>query len=122
MGIDKIRENSFYTDIDKELGELKRSNSFRQLVDVESSSGSKIVINGKSYINLNSNDYLGLASDRLLLDEFYESLKKSKSTYKSELCKFGSTSSRLLTGNHHITSLLENRISEIYSKYSENPN
>ena len=39
--------------------------------------GRDVIVNGKRMLNLSSNDYLGLASDRALREEFLRTLTKS---------------------------------------------
>ncbi len=69
--------------------------------------GKYIIDGGVRMLNLSSNDYLGLASDRALVDSFMESL------HRDELL-FSSTSSRLLTGNFQVSDRLEERLKELF--------
>ena len=69
--------------------------------------GKYIIDGGVRMLNLSSNDYLGLASDRALVDSFMESL------HRDELL-FSSTSSRLLTGNFQVSERLEERLKELF--------
>ncbi len=52
----------------QEIDELKRQGVFRPLRVLSSAQGPRAVIDGKSVINLSSNDYLGLANDPRLKD------------------------------------------------------
>lgn len=63
---------------------------------------SKIVINGKKYINFSSNDYLGLSNNLEVIKE----AKKAMDEYG-----FGATASRLLSGGTILHKKLEDRIS-----------
>ena len=54
--------------------------------------GRDVIVDGKRMLNLSSNDYLGLASDRALREEFLRTL--TPDTFLPT-----SSSSRLLTGN-----------------------
>lgn len=63
---------------------------------------SRIVINGKKYINFSSNDYLGLSNNLEVIKE----AKKAMDEYG-----FGATASRLLSGGTILHKKLEDRIS-----------
>lgn len=65
-----------------------------------------IIIDGKKYLNLSSNDYLGLAENKDLVNEFL----------KQGPYSFGSASSRLLTGSSPIYNELESYLADIYEK------
>ena len=49
--------------VEQEIDELKRQGVFRPLRVLSSPQGPRAVIDGKSVINMSSNDYLGLAND-----------------------------------------------------------
>ncbi len=63
-------------------------------------------------INLSSNDYLGLAADKDLQKEFYSGLNDGN----FDLFRCGSTSSRLLSGNHSGYELLEHDLADAYGR------
>lgn len=63
-------------------------------------------------VNLSSNDYLGLANDVSLKDEFLERYQHHADF------KFGSSSSRLLTGNFTAHEQLETTLSQAYGRES----
>lgn len=86
MEKEKIRE---------ELLKLKSENNFRSLKEF-----------GGKEINFSSNDYLGIAQDKKLLEEFY-------SKYNPKL---SSSSSRLMSGSYTEVMELEKRAEEIYKK------
>ena len=74
-------------------------------------SSGRIDVSGKTYLNLSGNDYLGLASNRELIAEFYSQLKPA-----SLLEQFGpgSSASRLMTGNSHLYEQLEEKLAGLY--------
>lgn len=63
---------------------------------------SHVIINDQTLINISSNDYLGVAADQNLQAQFLQRLNANESNIR-----FGSSSSRLLTGNSHQLELLE---------------
>jgi 8-amino-7-oxononanoate synthase len=65
----------------------------------------------EDFINLSSNDYLGINNDIVTKAEFCEKYQPSK-------LLFSSTSSRLLTGNFNENELLEDTIANSYDKES----
>ena len=71
----------------------------------------KIHYENRWLLNLSSNDYLGLASNIELRNEFLEGLT-------AEHFIAGSSSSRLLTGNYDIYNRLESRLAELYESES----
>ena len=58
-------------------------------------------------LNLSSNDYLGLAADTALRDEFMRTLSERDFL-------FSSSSSRLLTGNFTVYDELEQMLAELF--------
>ena len=71
----------------------------------------KIYYEDRWLLNLSSNDYLGLASNIELRNEFLEGLT-------AEHFIAGSSSSRLLTGNYDVYNRLESRLAELYESES----
>lgn len=71
--------------------------------DFEPYGSSHILIEGCEYINFSSNDYLGLSSNRLIM----ETAKEAIDTYG-----FGAGASRLLSGGTDLNLKLENIIAE----------
>lgn len=88
------------------LDNLELSGNMRRLSHAVHD-GKYIVEGGVRMLNLSSNDYLGLASDRALVDSFMESLHRDEFL-------FSSTSSRLLTGNFQVSDRLEERLKELF--------
>lgn len=95
---------------DEEIKKLVEKDNFRQIHNIEEKSEKYLIINGHSMLNLSSNDYLNLSTDRNLIDEF---LSKYKNT--NEFI-FSSTSSRLLTGTSRTYKTLEENIARLFNK------
>ena len=69
--------------------------------------GRDVIVDGKRMLNLSSNDYLGLASDRALREEFLRTL--TPDTFLPT-----SSSSRLLTGNFTVYEELEAELAHLF--------
>ncbi len=91
-----------------ELNKLKENNQFRIIPDIESKSDGKIIVNGAEYINLASNDYLGISTKKNLREEF---LSNNESLLSA-------ASARLLTGSSKEYLKLEKTLSDIFNKES----
>jgi 8-amino-7-oxononanoate synthase len=89
-----------------EIENLKSKNNFRVLRNLEHESNF-VKENGQRMLNLSSNDYLGLAGDFQLREEFLGSFMSGA---------FGSSSSRLLTGNHKAYNELEDLLTNTYKR------
>lgn len=89
-----------------QLEQLSRQGNLRSLPAVDAQ-GLSIVRDGNTMLNFSSNDYLGLADDTNLKEEFLQSLNPRD-------VRFSSTSSRLLTGNFPVYARLEKRLAELY--------
>jgi len=88
------------TFLNTEIEHLKQKNQYRFLRKQSQNS---------TFINLSSNDYLSIASNQPYHTEFGETLKLRNGIW-------GSTSSRLLTGNCDEYEILEHRLKEEYQK------
>ncbi|HBR22861.1 MAG TPA: 8-amino-7-oxononanoate synthase [Nitrospiraceae bacterium] len=82
---------------------LKEKNLLREIKNRNSPQGSRILMDGKNYINFSSNDYLGLANHPHVI----ESSKKA-----IETLGFGSGASRLLCGGSILHDKLEKKTAE----------
>lgn len=89
------------------LRRLKESGNYRELHTV-TPYGSRITVRGRSYLNMSSNDYLGLSVDAALQQEFMESI----AGYGGFL--MGTPASRLITGNNTHYGELESTLGGLY--------
>lgn len=94
----------------KILQALKDDNNLRTLQDIQHD-GIYIIKDNKRMLNLSSNDYLGIAADIELREEFFDTIDK-------ESLLLGSTSSRSLSGNYRIFTQLEDYIAAQFSNKS----
>ena len=69
--------------------------------------GRYIEIDGRRLLNLSSNDYLGLATDKALRDEFFGACPAAEMSMSA-------SSSRLLTGNFEVYESCERLLSEMF--------
>ena len=109
MKLSKTSSNTqhFYQE---ELKKLKEAGNLRTLPEVIHNG--KWVLSGEQrMLNLSSNDYLGLATDTALRDEFLGSADNRD-------LLFSSSSSRLLTGNFHIYTQLERLLADLFGTES----
>lgn len=90
------------TQMQQELQKLKEQNNLRQLPRIVHE-GREVLVGGQRMLNLSSNDYLGLAADRELREEFLRAL--TPDTFLPT-----SSSSRLLTGNFSVYEELETEL------------
>ncbi|HIZ85705.1 MAG TPA: 8-amino-7-oxononanoate synthase [Candidatus Coprenecus stercoravium] len=109
------KNRAVYGSYAAELERLKAVGSLRVLPQAESR-GRWISRDGRRMLNLSSNDYLGLASERSLAEEFADSLHSSPSG--GGWLPLSSSSSRLLTGNHEAYGALEERLAAMYGRES----
>jgi 8-amino-7-oxononanoate synthase len=82
---------------------LKAKKLFRELQDRRSPQGTRIVFDGREYINFSSNDYLGLANHPFII----ERVKQALDSYG-----FGAGASRLLGGGSSLHNDLEARVAQ----------
>ena len=88
------------------LDELKQQGNLRQFTS-NVQQGRYIEINNQKMLNLSSNDYLGLASDLKLREQFFDETP-------NQLRTMSSSSSRLLTGNFPEYEQLESSLSQAF--------
>lgn len=93
------------------LLEIEQQGCSRSLVAVQHTGPGRISIGGKQYCNLSGNDYLGLADNKALLQEFYHRCTE-------DLTPPGSGASRLMSGNSAAYDTLEQSIAKLYGSES----
>lgn len=114
----------FYQRLRTELKARKEAGNLRELPMVQFSDDN-IVLDHTHYIDLSSNDYLGIARDINFLSTFIETMTDTStaSTGSDFAGKFllrtvggGSTGSRLLTGNHYSFAYFEELVASLYNR------
>lgn len=114
----------FYQRLRTELKARKEAGNLRELPMVQFSDDN-IVLDHSRYIDLSSNDYLGIARDINFLSTFIETMTDTStaSTGSDFAGKFllrtvggGSTGSRLLTGNHYSFAYFEELVASLYNR------
>ncbi len=97
-------------DNNRRLGQLRT-------VKPKSQCGTKIIVDSNEYVNLSSNDYLGLASDLNLAFEFLSDvLHKDNNNKLNADIRMSSSGSPLLTGAHLSYVDAENAMEELFNK------
>jgi 8-amino-7-oxononanoate synthase len=87
--------NAFNEELISRLEELRQQNLFRELRRVDSPQSPRLNIDGQTFLNFSSNDYLGLANDPALKDAAIEAIRRFGA---------GAGASRLICGSlapHH---------------------
>ena len=97
--------------LEQQLGAITSQGQHRSLVAVSHLDRGMIDIDGRHYLNLAGNDYLGLATNRALLEAFYNEQSQEN---QLESYGLGSTASRLMTGNTLPYARLERQLRELY--------
>lgn len=95
---------------DDEIEYLKKIDNYRQIYNIKKKSGKYIFIDNNILLNLSSNDYLGLSTNKQLLKEFINS------KLEDDEFLFSSASSRLLTGSSSVYNLLEKNLAKMFKK------
>lgn len=94
----------------QELIQLDQTGNLRGLPGIELD-GKWIHLDEKKMLNLSSNDYLGIASDQKMRQDFLSNLDIDKAI-------FSSSSSRLLTGNYPVYQKVEHLLTDLFKKES----
>ncbi|MEM2923003.1 MAG: pyridoxal phosphate-dependent aminotransferase family protein [Candidatus Nitrosocaldus sp.] len=82
---------NYASELREELQELARQNLYRRLRDVRIIDASKAIVDGREVILLCSNDYLGLSTNREVIEHAMSSM--------SSISSISQCSSRLIAGN-----------------------
>ena len=90
----------------EELDQLRQQGNFRQFRSNQQQ-GKTIEIQQQQMLNLSSNDYLGLASDLRLREQFFDETSNAQRVMSA-------SSSRLLTGNFSAYEQLEARLMQLF--------
>jgi len=98
--------------IKAELATLKSRQRFRTIPVTGTRQGAHITIDGRKLLNLSSNDYLGLGSDRVLFSSWMAGVQEERD--EDGRYAMSSSSSRLLTGHHPVCDDLEAAIAQAY--------
>jgi 8-amino-7-oxononanoate synthase len=93
-----------YAWLEKSLETIHSANWYRSVKSIKSLPGAVVELEGRNVINFASNDYLGLASDRRLIQAAIEATKEHGT---------GSTGSRLLSGHRELHRELEIAIASL---------
>ncbi len=100
-------------DYKESLEDLHRTGRIRQLRPLADRTGCWVTYKGRRFLNLTSNDYLGLAGNARLLRRFYSSRNDENLLDGYGL---GVASSRLLTGDIEAAHQLEERLRTEYGR------
>ncbi|MGL5788791.1 MAG: aminotransferase class I/II-fold pyridoxal phosphate-dependent enzyme [Bacteroidales bacterium] len=93
------------------LEQIKNSGQYRSLRSNDQDGAYIYLPDGNKMLNLSSNDYLGIASDKALQEEFYQTVAA-----ESNALRLSASSSRLLTGNFSIYEKCEKYLGDLYAK------
>lgn len=103
--------NDFYRQLGSHLAAIEEQGQRRVLVPIAHLDQGQIEIDGRAYLNLAGNDYLGLAANHQLLADFYRRCTEDRLLEEFGL---GSTGSRLMTGNSRPYTHLEEGLATLY--------
>ncbi|MBN2844176.1 MAG: 8-amino-7-oxononanoate synthase [Sedimentisphaerales bacterium] len=105
-----------YKYIDKQLASLTERQQLRQLNCIAHDKDGHALWQGRVLLDLSSNDYLGLAGDTALRQEFLSQVNLDPAN--NDCYALAAGSSRLLTGNHPGYQQLEAKLSSMYENRS----
>ena len=67
---------NFQQHIENALAERRSAGAYRSRIVSETGSGREILVNGRSYLNFSSNDYLGLSRDKSVIDAWQQGAER----------------------------------------------
>ncbi len=102
-------------DYKERLVNLERQGMLRRFQPLSGRDRSRINCGESSLLNLSSNDYLGLAANKELLEEFYD---QPAGAALVDTFGLGVASSRLLTGDSPAAHQLEHNLAQLYGSQS----
>jgi 8-amino-7-oxononanoate synthase len=94
-----------------EIEHLKAMSQYRELRTMQPLENGFAMVNGERLLNLSSNDYLGLATDIDLKNEFHSQLIEHP-----EWQVYSASSSRMLSGNNDSYNQVEMLLSQLYGR------
>jgi len=94
----------------KKLQELEAKGRLRELTPLQRCGAGRVKYKERTFLNLSSNDYLGLGQDKALQQRFYQELDNGE----NENFGLAAASSRLLTGDSSLAHRLEHLIAGLY--------
>lgn len=94
----------------EKLDDLKEKENYRSIKNIEKRISKYIIQDNKKMLNLSSNDYLNISTNKDLTLEFIDKYKKSDEFL------FSSASARLLTGNSKSYNILEDDFCKLFNK------
>ena len=93
-----------YAWLEQSLATIHRADWYRSVQSIDGGAGATVVLDGREVINFASNDYLGLAGDKRLIQA---------ATTATQNFGTGSTGSRLLSGHRELHRELETAIASL---------
>ncbi|KAA0939194.1 8-amino-7-oxononanoate synthase [Psychrobacter sp. ANT_H59] len=104
--------------LQESLNALKAANQYRQIPNLQHHER-YVISEGKRLLNIASNDYLGLGSNKQLQSDFLNQLNQFP---VDSMPRMSATSSRLLTGNDEHLHALESELQEWYQNALDKKN
>ena len=96
--------------LSEKLEELKQQDSFRSIKNIKKKLSKYVIVEDKKMLNLSSNDYLNISTNKDLIKEFVDKY------LSNDEFLFSSASARLLTGQSACYNRLENNFKKLYKK------
>ncbi|AGP50102.1 8-amino-7-oxononanoate synthase [Psychrobacter sp. G] len=104
--------------LQESLNALKAANQYRQIPNLQHHE-QYVISEGKRLLNIASNDYLGLGSNKQLQSDFLNQLNQFP---VDSMPRMSATSSRLLTGNDEHLQALESELQDWYQNAVDKKN